>query len=139
MAPTASTPVDRSASIGALCESLIEMYRRERDLYQDVLRLSRDQGQLIRRGESLSRLRHLLTTKRERLDEITRLEDVHAQVRRSWELRRGELNGSLPIRLQQSLQAVGSLIEEILKVEAENDRLFIQLGDAPAAATWNGT
>jgi hypothetical protein len=139
MTPTASTPVDRSAPVSALCETLIEMYRCERELYRDVLRMSRDQADLVRSGESFSRLRHLLTSKRHRLDEIARLEERHALVRRSWELRRGELGGSLPVRLQQSLQAVGELIEEILKVEAENDRLFIRLGNAPQAGAWNGT
>ena len=127
MAPTACTPAETHHGAQMLMEGLIELYGRERVLYQEVLQLSRDQGDLIRDGESLRGIRRVLEAKRDRLDEISRLERDSAEARTYWERNRGSLRGSQPVRLQQSLVAVGELIERILTVEAENDRLFLEL------------
>ena len=127
MAPTACTPAETSRSAQMLMEGLIELYGRERVLYQEVLQLSRDQAGLIRDGESLRGIRRVLEAKRDRLDEIARLERDSGEARRYWERHRGSLRGSQPVRLQQSLVALGELIEQILKVEAENDRMFLEM------------
>jgi hypothetical protein len=127
MAPTASTPPETRAGGPDLLDGLIEIYGRERQLYREVLRLSEEQASLVRRGEGLAAIRRLLDAKRERLDEIARLESGSTAARAEWERMRHGLSGSQPVRLQQSLQAVGELIERILQVEAENDRLFMSL------------
>lgn len=126
MAPTTCTPIETSGG-PRLLEGLIDLYGRERILYQEVLQLSRDQAALIRDGESLRGIRRILEAKRDRLDEITRLERDSEDARRYWEHHRGGLRGSQPVRLQQSLVAIGELIERILQVEAENDKLFLEM------------
>ena len=127
MAPTTSTPVDAAIDGPTLLEGLIDLYGRERVLYQEVLQLSMDQAELVRSGQGLVHLRRVLDAKRDRLDEITRLETQSGAARSYWERHRGSLEGSQPVRLQQSLQVVGELIEKILRVEAENDRLFMDM------------
>lgn len=111
---------------------LLQVYARERELYVEVLRLSREQTAMIRRGESLAAVRRVLTAKRDRLDEVARLERLLAAPRRSWQDRRR--HGGLPAAadLQGLLQELGGLIEEILLVEAENDRLFLELARGAA-------
>ncbi|MBK6898129.1 MAG: hypothetical protein IPH09_02260 [bacterium] len=107
--------------------ALLKLYARERELYVEVLQLSREQAAMIRRGESLAAVRRILAAKRDRLDEVARLERLLAAPRRSWQGRhRGE---RLPAAadLQQVLQDLGGLIEEILMAEAENDRLFLEM------------
>ncbi len=127
MASTACTPAETSTAPQMLLEGLIDLFARERVLYEEVLQLSRDQADLIRDGESLRGIRRVLEAKRERLDEIARLERRGAEARACWERHRGDLRGSLPVRLQQSLVSMGELIEQILQVEAENDKLFLEL------------
>ncbi len=111
---------------------LLQVYARERELYVEVLRLSREQTAMIRRGENLAAVRRVLTAKRDRLDEVARLERLLAAPRRSWRDRRR--HGGLPAAadLQRLLQELGGLIEEILMVEAENDRLFLELARGAA-------
>jgi hypothetical protein len=120
--------VDRESPVPVL----LQVYARERELYVEVLRLSREQTAMIRRGESLAAVRRVLTAKRDRLDEVARLERLLAAPRRSWQERRRQ--GGLPATadLQRLLQELGGLIEEILQVEAENDRLFLELARGAA-------
>jgi len=127
MTPTTCTTVETPTGGPDLLEGLIHIYGRERALYQDVLRLSHEQIELVRNGEGLPGIRRVLDAKRERLDEISRLEESSAAARQEWERLRTGLGGPQPARLQQSLQAVGELIEQILQVEVENDRLFMSL------------
>lgn len=120
--------VDRESPVPVL----LQVYARERELYVEVLRLSREQTAMIRRGESLAAVRRVLTAKRDRLDEVARLERLLSAPRRSWQDRRR--HGGLPAAadLQGLLQELGGLIEEILLVEAENDRLFLELARGAA-------
>ena len=138
MAPMACTSGETALNGPMLLEGLIDLYGRERVLYQEVLQLSRDQSDLVRAGESLRRIRHVLDAKRDRIGataalhagfqaEIARLERESGTARSYWERKRDGLGGSHPIRLQQSLHTVGELIEKILQVEAENDELFMGL------------
>ncbi len=127
MAPTACMSAETATTGPMLLEGLIDVYGRERVLYQQVLQLSQDQADRIRAGESLRHIRRILDAKRDRLDEISRLERESAPARSYWERNRNGLDGSQPVRLQQSLHAVGALIEKILQVEAENDKLFLEL------------
>ncbi|MBC8425940.1 hypothetical protein H8E07_17650 [bacterium] len=127
MAPTTSTTLETPRTGPDLLDGLIEIYGRERVLYLEVLQLSREQAAQVERGEGLAGIRRLLDAKRECLDEISRLEHNSLAARGEWERLRHGLTGAQPVRLQQSLQAVGELIEKILQVEAENDRLFMSL------------
>jgi len=120
-------PVETPTGGPDLLEGLIDIYSRERVLYQEVLQLSREQADLVRQGEGLPDIRRVLDAKRERLDEIARLERTSAPARGEWERRRQGLGGSQPVRLRQSLQVVGTLIEKILQVEAENDQLLMTM------------
>jgi len=129
MAPMACTSSETALNGPMLLEGLIDLYGRERVLYQEVLQLSMDQADLVRAGESLRHIRHVLDAKRDRLDEIARLERESAPARSYWERHRDGLGGSHPIRLQQSLHTVGELIEKILQVESENDKLFMGLAN----------
>ena len=129
MAPTTYTPAEAPSHGPDLVEGLIDLYARERGLYQEVLRLSRDQAALVRDGRGLGDIKMVLEAKRQRLDEIARLERGSTEARRYWEQRRDALAGAQSARLQQSLQVVGDLIESILQIEAENDRLFMNMAE----------
>jgi len=107
--------------------ALLKLYARERELYVEVLQLSREQAAMIRRGESLAAVRRILAAKRDRLDEVARLERLLAAPRRSWQGRRRGERLPAAADLQQVLQDLGGLIEEILMAEAENDRLFLEM------------
>lgn len=107
--------------------ALLKLYARERELYVEVLQLSREQSAMIRRGESLAAVRRILAAKRDRLDEVARLERLLAAPRRSWQGRRRGERLPAAADLQQVLQDLGGLIEEILMAEAENDRLFLEM------------
>lgn len=123
MAAIASTPADRKGGVDAL----VRLYEHEGELYREVLRLSRDQTDMIRRGEGLGAVRGVLVAKRERLDEIARLDSELASERRAWTHRSRDADGRGGTALTRVLEAVGTLIEEILLVEAENDRLFLEM------------
>ena len=123
MAATADMQACRSGGV----DDLVRLYEREGELYREVLRLSKDQTSMIRRGEGLDAVRRVLVEKRGWLDEISRLEREHASQRRAWTGRSREEDGGAPTALPRALQAVGTLIEEILMVEAENDRLFLEM------------
>lgn len=123
--PTAA--LDLAAVRESPVPALLKLYARERELYVEVLQLSREQAAMIRRGESLAAVRRILAAKRDRLDEVARLERLLAAPRRSWQGRRRGERLPAAADLQQVLQDLGGLIEEILMAEAENDRLFLEM------------
>lgn len=125
MLPTAG--LEAAAVRESPVPALLKLYARERELYVEVLQLSREQTAMIRRGESLAAVRRILAAKRDRLDEVARLERLLAAPRRTWQGRRRGERLPAAADLQQVLQDLGGLIEEILMAEAENDRLFLEM------------
>jgi len=114
---------EQPASPGPALEDLLHLYADQRRLYGEILALSRRQGELLRSGARMGELRALLTTKRDRLDEIARLEREHAPARVTWERER-TVNAGAP-RLHSALREVAVLIEEILEIEESNDQLLL--------------
>ena len=108
-----------------MLRELLEMYAAESRLYREILELSRRQGELIGRGAGVSDLRSLLAEKRDRLDEIARLERRHADARSQWEAARSAGLGAAAAGLHVALREVGALIEQILELEERNDRLLL--------------
>lgn len=127
MASTACTGAERPDA--ATLSRLVDLYERERRMYGEVLELSRRQGEAIRQGRSLEEIRGLLERKKLMLDMITHMEAGQGEARRRWEEHRRDLTGDLPARMQRVLSAVAATLEEILAVEADNDRLFLAFAD----------
>ncbi len=133
MGPTGSIAAERSLRRERQLQDLLALYGQERRIYGEVLELSRRQGEMIRRREDLGAIREVLEAKRSRLELIGQLEARHAEARRYWERQRSLLTGPLVVQLQRALQDVGTIIEEILQLEADNDRLFLEqtAGETP--------
>jgi len=130
MAPTASTRAEWNAhDVQVGLEGLLDLYERERSMYQEILELSRRQGEAIREGVELSEIRVLLDRKRTMLDMITHMEAQHRPARQIWEESRHRLQTDFAARMQGILGTVAGLLEEILSLEAENDRLFLALAE----------
>jgi len=127
MASTFSTAAERPDD--AALTRLVELYESERRLYGEILDLSRRQGRAIRDGRPLEEIRGLLERKRLMLEMIVHMEAGCQEARRGWEAHRHRLAGDLAARMQTVLAAVAALLEEILAVEAENDRLFLSFAD----------
>lgn len=117
--------VERGAAERELLQSLLELYAGEAGLYREVLVLARRQLAAIRTGTPLSQVRDLLAAKSERLDAIARLELEQAGARTLWETRRDRWSGPAVARVHDALREVGGLIEEILVVEEQCDRLLL--------------
>ncbi len=128
MAPTASTHAEWNAhDVQVGLEGLLDLYESERTMYQEILELSRRQSEAIRQGKPLADIRTLLDRKRTMLDMITHMEAQHQSARQTWQESRHRIQGELVARMQRILATVGDLLEEILRIEAENDRLFLAL------------
>ncbi len=109
-----------------LLQRLVTLYEEERQVYGRVLELSRQQGEIVRRGGGLHEVRDVLTKKKNCLDIIARLELVEKRTKQDWEHRRREFTRQSRQKLQSSLNEVTALIEEILTCEENNDRELIQ-------------
>ncbi len=105
--------------------ALLALYGAEHGLYREILALSRRQGELIRAGAPVAELHAVLEGKRDRLDEIARLERENADARDAWEQGRHVWRGGAVATLHEALREIGTLIEEILELEARNDRLLL--------------
>lgn len=127
MASTPCTAAERPND--AALARLVELYESERRLYAEILDLSRRQGEAIRAGRPLEEIRGLLERKRLMLEMIVHMEAGCLEARRGWEAHRHRLTGDLASRMQAVLAAVAGLLEEILTVEAENDRLFLSFAE----------
>jgi hypothetical protein len=127
MTTLTTAPADGTAVVESPVPTLLNLYARERELYVEVLQLSREQTAMIRGGESLAAVRRVLVAKRDRLDEVARLERLLIAPRSCWQERRRGEGWPSAADLQQVLQDLGGLIEEILMAEAENDRLFLEM------------
>jgi len=111
---------------GVLLERLLSLYDEESQIYGQVLELSRQQGEIVRRGGGLGEVRQVLQKKKNCLEIIGRLERMEARHKQEWELRRQEFSGRSRARLRESLNQVTGLIEAILSCEEKNDLYLIE-------------
>lgn len=126
MALPSSTTSDLQGREDLLVRRLIGLYQEELQVYQQVLELSRQQGQLIRRGASLGDIRRILQQKKQCLDVVGRLEATERNAKRAWDQGRHQWTVQGRTRLHEILGQVGQLIEQILACEEENDRHLIE-------------
>jgi flagellar biosynthesis/type III secretory pathway chaperone len=126
MAQAYSTGADCDSGQEGLLRRLLELYEEEQRIYERVLDLCREQGEIIRRDGAFDRLKGVLARKRECLDAISSLERSRSRDRNAWLASRDSWSGPRKAALQRSLQRVTSLIEEILRCEEENDRILLE-------------
>ena len=110
----------------SLLRRLHELYAEQKRIYQSILQLSRTQGDLVRRGASLRQIQGVLQEKRDCLDRIAGLQADAGQARLLWEQGRQLWSAAGRARLHQDLQEVGSVLEEILLCEEDNDRHLLE-------------
>ena len=111
---------------GELLQRLLGLYDEERQIYAQVLELSRRQGEIVRQGGALGDVRRVLEQKKNCLEIIGRLELMERRNKQEWEQRRLGFSRSSRARLQSALTQVTDLIEEILSCEEMNDRYLIE-------------
>ena len=111
---------------GELLNRLLCLYEEERQLYAQVLELSRQQGETISRGGELASVRRILESKNECLDLIGRLEMTEHRAKVAWEKGRNQWSTTGRRRLHETIQEVARLIEEILICEEKNDLILIE-------------
>ncbi|PID78666.1 hypothetical protein CSB20_14015 [bacterium DOLZORAL124_64_63] len=105
---------------------LSALYSEQGEIYEQILRLSRQQGQMVQAGRDLSEIRQVLQKKNACLELIKRLELTERQARRQWERGKHQWSATAQKTLNTALHQVGSLIEEILLLEEKNDMEFIK-------------
>jgi hypothetical protein len=121
---------ESTAQLDPPLERLLGLYAQQKQLYQRILQLSREQGKLVQQGGSLRQVRQILERKRECLDQIACLQQEPGGVRSLLEQGREHWSAAGRARLHRDLQEVGALIEEILLCEEENDRYLLEQFDA---------
>ncbi len=121
-----ASPTTTGRDEGVLLQRLLNLYEEERQIYGQVLELSRQQGDIVRRGGGLAEVRQVLQKKKSCLDVIGRLELMEARHKQEWERRRQEFSANNRNRLRESLTQVTHLIEEILSCEEKNDLYLIE-------------
>jgi len=119
-------PVANRRPEGELLQRMLSLYAEEEEIYQRVLALSRQQGEIVRQRGSLGEVRRVLQQKKNCLELIGRLELMEKGNKRAWQQRRQTFSRDSRQRLQSSLNAVTSLIEEILTCEEQNDLYLIE-------------
>ena len=115
---------------GELLQRLLGLYAEEKQIYAEVLDLSRRQGEIVRAGGSLVDVRRVLEKKKKCLEIINRLEMMEKRNKQEWERRRQEFSRGSRLQLQQALNQVSGLIEEILECEERNDLDLIEQASA---------
>ena len=119
-------PIERTRSEEELLERLLNLYQEESDLYEQVLELSREQGEAISRGGSLAGVRRILEKKKGCLDLVGRLELTEHRTKVAWEKGRAGWTSNSRRQLHDAVQEVTRLIEEILICEEKNDLILIE-------------
>ena len=121
MAPLPSSTAEPRAREAELLGRLLALYAEEREVYGQVLELSRRQGRVVREGGPLADVRRLLEQKKGCLDLIGRLELTERGAKAAWERGRQQWSPEGRARLHAAICGVTALIEEILACEEEND------------------
>jgi hypothetical protein len=109
-----------------LLDRLLGLYAEEKELYGQVLELSRRQGEEIRRGGTLAQVRRILEQKKTCLDLVGRLEMTEHRTKVAWEKGRRDWSSGGRLQLHEAVQEVAGLIEKILICEERNDHLLIE-------------
>ena len=123
--PRSSNP-DIPPREAELLERLLGLYEEERQLYAQVLELSRQQGEQISQGASLAAVRRILEQKKSCLDLVGRLELTEHRTKVAWEKGRHGWTSAGRLRLHEAVQEVAGLIEQILVCEEKNDLTLIE-------------
>ncbi len=126
MAPALSTHPENMNREQNLFRRLHGLYEEERQIYGQVLELSRQQGELVRQGTNLGDIRQLLQKKNVCLEIIKRLEMTERSAKNEWEQGKRQWSVLNQTNLNKCLLDVSNLIEEILVCEEKNDQEFIQ-------------
>ncbi len=100
---------------------LLGLYEEQRRVYRQVLELSRQQGEIVRAGGSLTKVRKVLQEKKRCLELIGRLDATNRKTRLTWETNRSRWSAAGKARLHAALAEVTDLIEDILACEEKND------------------
>ena len=126
MAQALFTTPDSNKKEQELFRRLHSLYEEQRQIYGQVLELSRQQGELVRSRSNLTEIRQLLQKKNVCLEIIKRLELTERSAKIEWEQGKRHWSAFNQSSLNQTLQKVSTLIEEILVCEEKNDLEFIQ-------------
>ena len=120
MASKSFTPAERDALTG-----LLGLYERERMMYAEILELTRRQVAAVRAGNDLQDIRGMFERKRTMLDMIASMETGYEDAKATWERLRFDGDDTLCLGIRASLRHLGELIEDVLRLEGETDRLFM--------------
>ncbi len=126
MAQALFTIPDSSQKEQDLFRRLHGLYEEQRQIYGQVLELSRQQGNLVHNRSNLSEIRQLLQKKNVCLEIIKRLELTERSAKIEWEQGKRHWSAFNQASLNQTLVKVSTLIEDILLCEEKNDLEFIQ-------------
>lgn len=126
MAQVLSTHPEIPKGEQELFNRLSGLYEEQQQIYTQVLGLSRQQGDMVRKGHSLTEIRQLLQKKNVCLEIIKRLELTERSTKIEWEQGKRRWSAVSQANLNLTLQKVSTLIEEILLCEEKNDQEFIQ-------------
>lgn len=127
MALLPSTSADHGMQERRILGRLLGLYEEQRGVYQQVLHLSRRQGDTVRAGGSLAEVRRILGEKKRCLDLVARLEMTERDAKRDWEKGRRLWSSAGKARLHGTLAEITDLIEEILACEEKNDMELIAM------------
>ncbi|MBN2169887.1 MAG: hypothetical protein JW819_01045 [Candidatus Krumholzibacteriota bacterium] len=121
----------------ATLQRLIDVYRREREIYGRIRAEVSQHRQLIEAGRPYREINEALTAKRDLLGEIERLEAGVRREQELWRRHRHALDGREATTLMRLLAEVTALVEEILAAERENEVLLTsrrRLGPRPVVS-----
>jgi hypothetical protein len=125
-----TTSLDLEGREELLVHRLVGLYREELQIYRQVLELSRQQGRLIRRAAAMSEIRGVLEQKKRCLDAVGRLEATEKYAKDTWEAGRSRWSAQGRAKMHDILGQVGTVIEQILLCEEDNDRHLIEQASA---------
>jgi len=121
----------------ATMQRLIDVYRREREIYGRIRDEVAGHRQLIEAGRPYREINEALAAKRDLLAEIERLETGVRREQELWRRHRHALDGRDATALMRLLAEVTTLVEEILAAERENEILLTsrrRLGPRPVVS-----
>jgi hypothetical protein len=127
MAPLLSTVAETAGDERILLDRLLGLYEEERQVYGQVLELSRRQGRRVRTGAAMSEVRRVMEQKKACLDLVARLEMTERTAKNAWEAGRQRWSADSRATLHAAIRRVTSVIEDILACEEDNDLDMIAL------------
>jgi hypothetical protein len=125
MAGLRATGPDTARSEPQLVADLLALYAEEYRHYRQLLDLARHPGEIMRGGAGIQEVNDVLRKKRRCLDVIAELEQADGGARVLWKQGRRDWSSANRARVHNALQEIGTLIEQILLHEEENDRILL--------------